>query len=108
MNESLVKNAADEQQVAKAAEKEKIGRDLELDDLRKILATEPGRRLLWRFLEKAGVYQSIWRQSAEIHYLSGKHDFGLFILSEIVEADEEKYFMMMRESQARKNSTTRR
>ena len=97
-NESLVKNAADEQQVAKAAEKEKIGEELAIDDLRRILSTDYGRRFLWRLLIKASVFESIWRPSAEIHHLAGKQDFGHFIMAKIIEANSEAYFTMMRES----------
>jgi hypothetical protein len=98
MEAPLVKNAADPSQVAQATEKEKLGRDLELDDLRKVLGTESGRRLLWRFIKHAGVHESIWEPSAAIHYRAGKQDFGHFIESEILEANEEALFQMMREA----------
>lgn len=102
MTDALVKNAADEQQVAQATEKEKLERELELDDLRKVLATESGRRLLWRLLTRASVHKSIWEPSAKIHYNSGQQDFGHFIEAEVLEANDEAYFQMMRESQIKK------
>ena len=99
--EPLVKNAADEAQVKSAREKEKLGRDLELDDLRIVLQTDAGRRLLWRFLEKAKVFSTVWENSAKIHYNSGQQDFGHFIMSEIVEADQMALLKMMSESKER-------
>lgn len=99
MDDVLVRNAADPDQVSRATEKEKLGRDLELDDLCKVLATESGRRFLWRMLKRARVFETVWEQSARIHYNSGQQDFGHFIMSEIIDANEESYFLMMREAQ---------
>lgn len=101
MSDSAVRNVADPSQVAQASEKEKFGRDLELDDLRFILATQQARRVFWRLLKYAGVHESIWEPSAKIHYNAGRQDFGHFIESEIIEADEEFLFQMMKESQER-------
>lgn len=98
MNKPLVKNAASEHQQNEAKKKLIISRQTELNDLRTILSSKEGRRILWRFLSHAGVFNSIWDNSARIHYNAGKQDFGHFIQSEIVEADQEAYFLMMKEA----------
>lgn len=101
---SLVKNAADFEQVKSAGKRENFDRKKELDDLRAILSIKEGRRFLWRLLTHCKVFESIWRQSAEIHYLSGKQDTGHFLMSEITEAGEELFFTMMREAKELDNN----
>lgn len=98
MKQPLNRNAADEEQVREAAKKVKFGRDRELSDLRAVLRTMEGRRLLWRLLGHCRVNGSVWEPSAKIHYNSGQQDVGHFVMSEIVEAGEEFLFQMMREA----------
>ena len=47
---ALVKNAADKEQVKKAASKEKRQRDRDLDDVQFVLGTERGRRFIYRII----------------------------------------------------------
>lgn len=94
----LVKNASDPEQVKAAENKHRSGRVTELDDFKVVLSTPQGRRLLWRLMGKAKVFETVWESSARIHYNAGQQDFGHFIMSEILEADEESYFKMMREA----------
>ncbi len=96
-------NIGDESQVKSQVKKQKFRRDNELADLRAILSTGPGQRVIWRFLEQAGVFNSIWTASAQIHYNAGKQDFGHFILAEIIEADESALFRMMSEGMKKKS-----
>lgn len=95
---SAVTNAASEKQIKKAEVKGKDKRRRELSDIRSVLSSAPGRRLLWRFMEKCGTFQSIWEGSAKIHYNAGQQDLGHFIMAEIVEADENLLFKMMKEA----------
>jgi hypothetical protein len=94
----LVRNASDESQVRGAKDKAKRVRDHELDDLRTILQAPQGRRLLWRLMGRCKVLNSVWEPSAKIHYNSGQQDIGHFIMAEIVEADEDAVFKMMKEA----------
>ena len=93
-----VKNAADEGQVREAEKKAKLGREQELADMRKLLATDFGRRFVWRVMSRARVFESIWEQSAKIHYNAGQQDFGHFIMAEVVEAGPEHLLRMMQEA----------
>lgn len=105
MDKPIVKNAADKNQVRNAKVKSELARDKELNDMRSILNTPEGRRVLWRFLERLGVFKSNWRPSAEIHYLSGQQDAGRMIMAEIVAADENQLFKMMTENKERLEGT---
>lgn len=93
----LVHNAADAGQVREATRKQKRETELEIDDLRAVLATPQGWRTLKRQLAACGVFRSIWHPSALIHYNSGKHDAGLDLLKKIVQADPDAYTKMVRE-----------
>ena len=95
---SLVKNAADAEQVKKAALTEKQKSIQAANDLKYVLSSRQGRRFIWRVLCYCKMFESIWRQSAEIHKLAGMQEVGLFLTGEIVKVDDEAYFTMMRES----------
>jgi hypothetical protein len=93
-----MRNAADPEQVKEAAIRERHGRELELEDLKGILATPQGRRFVWRLLEEARVFNSVWHNSALIHYNAGKQDFGHLILADVMEASSDALTLMMREN----------
>lgn len=95
--DALVGNAADAKQVKSAGHKERLKEKDEKKDLQAVLATREGRRFLWRLLEECKVFESIWEPSARIHYLAGKHDFGLWLLAEVEAADKEGFIGMLKE-----------
>ena len=47
------------------------------------------------------MFSSIWRQSAEIHYLAGKQDIGHEIQANIVRVCPDLYLLMQREAMLR-------
>lgn len=98
----IVQNAADESQVKNAGTKEKRQREKDLDDVRNVLTTLPGRRLLWRYLSECGVFRTSWHPSALIHFNEGKRDMGLKILADITDADENFLLQMMKENKEKK------
>lgn len=98
MNQPLVKNAADEEQLKEAKGKVKLNRDTELNDLRFVLSSIQGRRLLWKLLSRCRVFGSIWEASAKIHYNAGMQDLGHYIQAEIAEASQDRYFEMLTEA----------
>lgn len=97
-DDRVQRNAADEKQVQEAGNRAKRIRINELNDLRFILQTTQGRRFLWRLLSRCKAFHSVWEPSAKIHYNSGQQDVGHFLMAEIVEANEEAFLQMMKES----------
>lgn len=85
----------------KEQEQARRRRDLEIADVKAVLDTEAGKRLMWRLLEEASVFESIWDPSSKIHYKAGKQDFGHFLLAEIGRASPEAYVQMMHQAQKR-------
>jgi hypothetical protein len=95
-----IKNAANESQVEKAKTAEEKEREMELADLRFVLGTPQGRRLIWRLLKHCRVFNSVFHNSGSVtYYHSGMQDVGHFIQAEVIEAKKEAYFEMMRENE---------
>lgn len=95
---SLVKNAADPEQIKKAENRILNGRDREIKDLQDVLSSPCGRRFIWRLLSHCKTFETIWEPSARIHYNAGIQDIGHFIMAEVVAADESAFLAMMTEN----------
>lgn len=96
----LVSNAADKGQVKNAEKVERTERDKELDDLRFVMGVPQGRRVLFRILDRCGVYRSSFTGNSQTYFNEGERNIGLYVLSEMTEAKEERIFQMMRENKA--------
>lgn len=67
---------------------EALDRDGELLQLRELLASPPMRDFLWRILTQCHLYQSTYQRNfGDMALLEGKRQVGLWLLSEICEAD---------------------
>ena len=97
-----VRNAADPQQVRRAARKEKDREALLADALRSTLSQPAGRFVLWDLLERAGIYTSVFAASDRIYYNAGRQDFGHELLALLVACDEDLYALMEKEARDRK------
>lgn len=96
--DALVRNAASEKQVKSAGHKERLREKEQKKDLQAMLNTIEGRRFIWRLFEECKVFKTIWESSAKIHFNAGKHDFGLWLMSETIAADSEAYLQMQKEA----------
>lgn len=97
MEEPLVKNAADERQLKEADKHLKHRRLIEIEDLKFILKTEQGRRLLYRYLCECGVYRTSFTGNSTTFYNEGMRNIGLKLLADIEEAMPEAYLLMIKE-----------
>lgn len=91
-------NVGDAGSVAVARANDKRHRDEQIKDLKDLLALPAFRRLIWRLLGRARVFESI--DAADEHrrsYNIGVQDFGHFLMAEIIEADEEGFLKMQKE-----------
>ncbi len=97
---ALVKNAGDRDQVKKAAKKEKSQDEWNLEDIRHVMRDPLGRRFIWRLLGKeyCKTFESIYENSARIHYNAGRQDIGHKLLAEVIAADEQAYLQMQLEA----------
>lgn len=90
-------DAGDARQVTRKRQAAKFERDTELAELRAILKTEGGRKFVWRVLEQCRLYAPVDTMVDE-----GKRRVGLFLLTEVIEAEPSAYITMMQEAKARK------
>lgn len=71
----------------------------EIEDLRWLMAHAQGRRVVWRLLERAGLYRTSFNHSGSLMaFNEGKRDMGLFVLAEISEAAPEGYVKLLKEN----------
>lgn len=102
--EPLVKNAASAKQVKASSDKEKRKREAQLEDIRLVLRTIEGRRLIWRIMSECKIFGSVHHPSgSQVYYNSGRQDLGHFLLAEIIESDEQQLFHMMKEAKGYDN-----
>lgn len=90
-------NAADENQVEERKRKELKGRELELEDMRKLLSMPEGRRLIWRYLDRCGVFRTSFDGSSRTYFMEGMRNVGLMLLTDLNEADPHAYVLMLQE-----------
>lgn len=99
---ALVGNADDPQQVANAIEIVRLTREQELAELDGLLRLPQFKRLVWRYLERAGVTRSTFTTDALLMaFNEGRRDMGNFILADVVEARPSAYVEMMQDASKR-------
>lgn len=73
----------------------------ELDDLRWLLAHPQGRRIASRVLSETGVFRSTFNTSGSVMaFAEGKRHIGLWLTAELMEAQPEGYFKVLKQGQA--------
>jgi len=103
MQKDFIKNVADKEQVKAAESKELRKREQELKDLSDVLQTPYGRRFVWRYLEKCGVYRSSYTGNSETFFREGERNIGLQLVTDIMDANPEMYLKLVRENRSNKD-----
>jgi hypothetical protein len=93
---SKPRNAADEEKIREEKTRQKLRQDNEDNDLRFLLATDQGRRFIWKLLEMCGVFKSSFTGSSETFFLEGQRNIGLKLLSDIMRVDPDSYLKMVK------------
>lgn len=91
-------NAANPKHVADAQARATERRRLELADMKQLLGTPHGRRIAWRWLDKAGVYRTSFTGNSSTFFNEGQRNMGLLLLADIHEACPEQYAVMLEEA----------
>ena len=93
---------AQEADAAEAVAKARRQRNLELDDLRQVMATKQGRRFMWRLLGECGVMrQSFSTDASLMSFNEGRRSIGIPQVADLMQHAPEKYELML--SEHRKN-----
>ena len=84
-----------QQQVQEKRLLEELDRNGELEQLKELLSVEPMRDFMWRILGKCHIYESTYQRNfGDMALLEGKRQVGLWLLSEICEADPQAEIAM--------------
>lgn len=81
--------------------KQMTERDLELAELRDVMATNVGRKVMYRMLVKAGIYMSSYNPEAKdssVYFYEGKRNMGLWLMAELEEAAPQSFAEMIKEN----------
>jgi hypothetical protein len=82
--------------VRKGRKKYQITRQDELDDLRAVLGSAAGRRVLWRIMERSKLLaHDMFTGNSATFYNLGSRDQGLWLYEEIIEADPKRFIQML-------------
>ena len=82
---------------AKADEAVLAIRNQELNDLKSILSTDHGRRFIWRILAKGRLHSLSFTGNSRTYFNEGERNMGLWLFSEVMEADKESYPKMLQD-----------
>jgi hypothetical protein len=77
--------------VEEAQKLQKLSRFKEIEDLRAVLATKPGRRFVKRLLERTGIYRTSFTGNSQGYFIEGERNIGLYLIAELSEVDVKAY-----------------
>lgn len=78
-------------------ERDKHERKSELDDFKWLMSSRRGRRIVWRLLEKTGMFRTSFTGNSETFFREGMRNVGLILIAQINEACPEQYTLMVQE-----------
>ena len=83
-----------------------IERQIELDDIRAVMATVEGRRFMWRFLEAGNIFRKCFTGNSSTFYNEGKRELTLGFYADVMEAAPELFWKAQKENTPNKGQTT--
>lgn len=85
-----------------ARQKNTPEREKELADLRDVMSTNGGRRVMYRALIKAGIYTTSFNveavNSGSVYFNEGRRNHGLWLMAELEEAAPASFSEMIKEN----------
>ena len=87
------------------AERNKLTHDEEIDDIKWLMGSKRGRRIVWRLLERTGVFRSSFTGNSETFYREGMRNIGLVLMAQTNEAGPDLYASMVKEHQQNVRNT---
>lgn len=80
---------------------EREAQHLEIEDLKWLMSDKRGRRVVWRLLDKTGVYRSSFTGNSTTFFNEGARNVGLQLLLEINQFCPDRYAQMVTEQRER-------
>lgn len=86
-----------------ADERSKLAQQNEAEDFKWLMSSKRGRRIVWRLLERTGVYRSSFTGNSETFFREGQRNVGLMLMAQINEFSPDQYALMLKEQQDGRN-----
>lgn len=80
--------------VERRSDVERMWLDQSIEDMRWVLSTQQGRRVIWEILSKGRLYEFIEGDEGEVNRALGRRELALEVHSWIFTADEKAYSIM--------------
>jgi len=88
-----------EQEAQDQQRKAQVRQQQEIADFKWLMDGKQGRRVVWRLLEKAGVFRSSFSTNAlQMALGEGNRSYGLYWLNEVMTHCPDKFLLMINES----------
>ncbi len=78
-------------------ERTKLAQQIEAEDLKWLMGSKRGRRIVWRLLERTGVFRSSFTGNSETFFREGMRNVGLLLMAQVNETCPEHYTSMVQE-----------
>ena len=95
---SSVRNAADPQQVKKAAKEDKIKDVISNSNLRFVMESKSGRAFLWELLSSCNMFNTSMTGDNYTFFLEGQRTVGLQLIPRMVAVSPKLYMLMQTEN----------
>jgi hypothetical protein len=80
-------------------EREKVAALVAAEDIRWLMGSRRGRRLVWGILERTGIFRSSFTGNSETFFREGERNVGLSLMAQIHTHCPESYATMVKEQQ---------
>lgn len=93
-----------EAQRAEDAKKKHLRIEQQNEDIRWLMSTKSGRRVMSRLLDFTGVYRSSFTGNSETFFREGQRNVGLHFLADVQSLAPGDYVLMLQEHQPQPNN----
>ena len=92
-----IDTTAVEQQREDRKSRDKQAARTEAEDVKWLMKSRQGRRIVWRLLDKTGVFKTSFTGNSETFFREGQRNIGLMWLAQVNELCPEQYSEMIKE-----------
>jgi hypothetical protein len=78
-------------------ERQRLAVEQEKDDFKWLMGSKRGRRIVWRLLERTGVFRTSFTGNSETFFREGQRNVGLMLMAQIHEVCPDQYALMLKE-----------
>ena len=78
-------------------ERKRLAIGQEQDDFKWLMGSKRGRRIVWRLLERTGVFRTSFTGNSETFFREGQRNVGLMLMAQIHEVCPDQYALMLKE-----------